>query len=149
MNNFSQTHKNTLRSKLQRLSKRVGIKEVDGVFDEILEQIAELGSVSCRLADDSSLCLEANGETVAVVKVDRAKSVLRVMCARLSVRCSEWANRPVSPYGEHVEFELPLNQLSCKVDFENTPDEHRFVISGDRARRTLPAGRKPKDTARK
>src|SRR5271169_2032372 len=118
MNNFSLVQKSALASKLHRLSKRADIKVVDGVFDEILKQITSGGSVSCTLADDSKLCLHANDETIAIVQVDRAKSVLRMMCARLAVRCSEWANRIVSPHGDHVEFELPVNKLLCEVDFE-------------------------------
>jgi hypothetical protein len=50
------------------------------------------------------------------------------MCARLSVRCSEWAQRAVSPYGDEVEFELPSNKKPCKVSFKNTPDIQRFEI---------------------
>jgi hypothetical protein len=127
----TQAQKKALVLKLHRLGERVDIKRVDGVFDEILKQIANLKSVACILTDASSLCLQAGDETVASVKVDRAKSVLRMMCARLSVRCSEWANREISPYGDHVEFVLPVSKLPCKVDFENTPDFQRFEIHGE------------------
>src|SRR5437879_237606 len=108
MGTLSRAQKTGLALKLQRLGKRVDIKLVDGVFDEILKQIPSLKTVSCTLVGDSSLCLHAGGKSVASVKVDRAKSVLRMMCARLSVRCAEWANREVSPYGDHVEFELAM-----------------------------------------
>jgi hypothetical protein len=125
---LTQTQKKALALKVQRLGERVDIKRVDGVLDEILKQIVNLKCVTCMLADDSSLCLQAGDETVATVKMDRAKSVLRMMCARLSVLCSKWAKREVSPYGDHVELVLPLSKLSCKVDFQNTPDVQRIGI---------------------
>jgi hypothetical protein len=128
MGTLSRAQKTVLALKLQRLGKRVDIKVVDGVFDEILKHIPTLKSVSCTLVGDSSLCLRAGGKPVASVKVGRARSVLRMMCARLSVRCSEWANREVSPHGDHVEFDLAVNELPCKVDFENTPDVQRFEL---------------------
>ena len=129
MGTLSLAQKKTLTAKLQRLNKRVDVKVVDAIFDELLKQIGDLKSVSCTLAhDDSTLCLQSQGELVAEVQLPRAKTILRVMCARLSVRCSEWAKREVSPYGDHIEFELPTSKLLHKVDFKNTPDEQRFEI---------------------
>jgi hypothetical protein len=139
MVNLFQAQKKALSSKLQRLGKRVDNKVVDGVFDEILKQIASLRSVSCTLADDSSLCLQVDDVPLVTVKVDRAKSVLRMMLARLSVRCSEWAGREVSPYGDHVELALPVNKLPCKVEFTNTPAVQRFEIKDNSAPQSLPS----------
>jgi hypothetical protein len=65
---------------------------------------------------------------VAEVKLPRAKSVLRLINARLAVRASNWAKKQVSPYGDHVEFAVPRSELLCKLDFENTPDVQRFEI---------------------
>jgi hypothetical protein len=130
MGTLSQTQGKALASKLQRLSKRVDIKVVDAIFDEILKQISDLKSVSCTLADDGSgLCLRSQDELVAQVESSHAKKVLRLMCARLAARSSEWAKREVSPYGDHVEFELPPNKQLFKVDFQNTPDVQRFEIT--------------------
>jgi hypothetical protein len=127
MGTLSQTQKLVL--KLQRLSKRVDIKVVDAIFDEILKQIGDLKSVSCSLADDgSTLCLQSQDDLVAKVELPRAKAILRLMCARLAVRSSDWSKKEVAPHGDHVEFELPKSKLPCKVDFENTPDVQRFEI---------------------
>jgi hypothetical protein len=126
---LSLTQKQALASKLQRLSKRVDAKVVDAIFDEILQQIGDLKGVSCTLADDDSrICLQSQDELVAKVELPRAKTILRLMCARLAVRSSNWAKREVSPHGDHVEFELAKSKLLCKVDFENTPDVQRFEI---------------------
>jgi hypothetical protein len=139
MGTLFQTQKKALAAKLQRLSKRVDVKVIDAVFDEILKQIGDLKSVSCTLADDdSSLRLKSEEDLLAEVELLRAKTILRVMCARLSVRCSEWVKREVSPYGAQIEFELPTSKLLCKVEFKNTPDVQRFEIKHELA--TLPNG---------
>jgi hypothetical protein len=129
MGTLSQTQKKALTSKLQRLRKRVDVEVVDAIFDEILKQIVDLKSVSCTLADDdSALCLRSPDELVAKVEMPHAKKILRLMCARLSVRCSEWAKKEVSPYGDHADFEFPNSKQLCRVQFENTPDLQRFEI---------------------
>jgi hypothetical protein len=123
-----------LERKLQRFSDHIDTEAMDSFLDEALEHLGELSSVSCALANESSLCLRCQGEILAQVTVPRARSVLRVILARLSTRCSEWAKRDVSPYGDDVEFELPSKKLQCRVHFENTPDvqclEFRHSIQG-------------------
>ena len=61
-------------------------------------------------------------------KLPRARTKLRMLCARLAVRCSDWANRDVSPYGDAVEFEFPPIRQLRKVSFKNTGDSQEFVI---------------------
>src|ERR1700687_3070161 len=126
------TRKQALATKLRRLSQRAHVEVMDVVFDEILAQIGILKNVSCTLAGESCLCLQSQDDLVAKVKLPRAKSVLRVLCARLSVRCAEWAKKDVSPYGDQVEFELPATNLACKVSFENSPTAQQFEISARR-----------------
>jgi hypothetical protein len=46
MSTVSETQKNALASKLNRLAKRVDTKVVDDIFDEILKQIGALKTVS-------------------------------------------------------------------------------------------------------
>jgi hypothetical protein len=130
MGTISAIQRQSLASKLQRLGERVDAETVDAVLDEILRQIGDLKSVVCALGDDESmLCLQSKGELVADVKLSRAKSILRLMNARLAVRASDWAKREVSPHGDRVEFAVPKSKLLCNSDFENTPDTQRFEIN--------------------
>jgi hypothetical protein len=124
MNDASRTRK-ALAAKLRKLAKELDAKAVDEVFDELLNQVHELACVSCTL-EDSSVCLRSSDRLLAKVKSPHAKGILRLMCARLSVRCSEWANRRVSPYGDSVELELPAKTLRCHISYENTPGLQRF-----------------------
>src|SRR5438445_2733070 len=116
MSTSSQTNKKSFASKLRRLSKRVDTKVVDDILDEILHQIAELKSVSCALAEEGSgLCLRSQDGSVAEVALPRAKTVLRLLCARLAVRSAEWAGREVSLYGDDGELQLPNLRRPCTV----------------------------------
>ena len=131
----SQAQKRKLHAKLRRLCKRVDTKVVDAVFDEIFWQLDKLKSVSCILTNATGLCLQSRNELVAEVNLPRAKTVLRLMCARLAVRMSEAAKREVSPYDDLVESEMPRARfelrgakLLCRVRFENTPDVQRIEI---------------------
>lgn len=119
----------TLTAKLRLLRKRAHVEVMDAFFDEVFSRLGELKSVSCNLADDSSICLQSHGEPGTQVKLPRTRSMLRMMCARLAVRCSEWAQKEVSPYGDDVEFEHPAIRKQCRVWFENTTDRQWFEIS--------------------
>jgi hypothetical protein len=126
---LSQTQKDELESKLQRFSDGVDVQKIDDVFDEIFAQLGAVKSISCTLSASSSLLIQADAAPLAEVCVPRAKNVLRLMCARLAVRCSEWAQREASPYHDSIEFERPDLRLSCRVRLENTPEVQRFEIA--------------------
>ncbi len=117
--------------KLKRLSKRVSIKSVDALFDEMLAQIPLLRKIVCTQSCDTCIVLNVGVDEVAKVDVDRARSVLRMMCARLAVRCSEWASKEVSPHGGHVEFLTPRSNLPCIVEFKNSPESQTIEISAN------------------
>jgi hypothetical protein len=131
-----------LESKLRFLGERVDTRLVDDVFDEILNQLGTLKSVSCTLSGDSSLLLRSHEKNLTKVALPRAKTILRLMCARLAVRAAEWAQKEVSPYGDSVTCEVPLLNRRCTVGFENTPAAQWFEITGERQSRQPPRRRK-------
>ena len=139
-----------LKSKLQRLSKRVDPDSVDQLLDEIFEQIASLNDVSCTLATATHLRLQSGEALLADVELPRARAVLRMLCARLAVRTSELAKRELSPYGDSVEFAPGVERI-CQVDFANSPDVQKFEIRSGRrvltARHTVGAQRSGAKTA--
>jgi len=129
MATLQEDQKIALKSTLQRLSERVDVKTIDDFFDIILSRLGDLKTVSCALSNGNRIAVQCRTELLAEVSLPRAKSVLRLMCARLAVRSAEWANREVSPYGDSIEFELPARQLQCRVVFQNTPDAQEIEIS--------------------
>ena len=128
MNTVSPVRSEALPSILQRLTKGVDTKVLDDLLDELLSRIGEFNEIAGTVDEAGDLCFQSHGEMVAQVHLPRAKSIFRVLLARLSVRCSEWANREISPYGDHIQFELPPNKLPCEVVFQNTTDAQRFEI---------------------
>jgi hypothetical protein len=79
---------------------------VDDVFDEAFRQLGSVDRVACSLLNESTLLLESDNGLRIEIPVRRAKGILRLMCARLAVRASEWARREVSPYGDSIVFDL-------------------------------------------
>lgn len=78
-----------------------GNHDVDGVrfIEELLLVAADVGEVKCSLAGDGRLCFQTPGQPACEVTLDRAKSKLRMLCARLSVLCNESDGPTVSLYG--------------------------------------------------
>ncbi len=102
---------------------------VDGVgfFDQFFDRIGKLDQyflsldrVRCTPAGNDALRFELAGQAALEVKLDRAKSKLRLLCARLAVLCSEPADREVSIYGGEgiIERGKPDPQQDSDDDFD-------------------------------
>jgi hypothetical protein len=109
---------------------------VDGVrfIDELLLVAAEVGEIQCSLAGDRELRFQTPDRPAWDVTLDRAKTKLRMLCARLGVLCNESGGPEVSLYGgEGVirkaapgrESERPSQWA---VRFMNTPDRQGLII---------------------
>jgi hypothetical protein len=102
---------------------------VDDVFDEAFRQLGSVDRVACSLLNESTLLLESDNGLRIEIPVRRAKGILRLMCARLAVRASEWARREVSPYGDSIVFDLVKSGLRCAICFPNTPDVQKLEMA--------------------
>ncbi|HEX3148437.1 MAG TPA: serine/threonine-protein kinase [Gemmataceae bacterium] len=142
-----QSRQKALVSKLKKLDREVDVQTVEDFLDEIFNEITEWRSVTCTLSGDSRLSLSAHRSTstqetipdrpspLVDVKVRRARTVLRLLCARLSTKCAAWTQQEVSPYGDKIDFVLPDKGVPCHVSFVNTPQSVHFEISDDPVRR--------------
>jgi hypothetical protein len=74
---------------------------VDGVefVDQLLLVAAEVGEIKCTIADEGGLRFQTPDQVAWTVTVDRARSKLRMVCARLAALCLEGGTRDVSIYG--------------------------------------------------
>src|SRR5437879_6094759 len=104
---------------IQCLVNGLNTQGIDDFLDRLFSLAGKLGNVTCSLLGDRIIRLQSHDVVLQAVEAPRAKSKLRMVCARLAVRCGEWCNRKVSPYGDTVEFELPRSKQFCKVEFEN------------------------------
>ncbi len=73
--------------------------EVVGFVDALLELASEVGSIGCRLENERALRFQIQEETEFDVVLIRAKTILRMACARLAVLCHESGDKDVSLYG--------------------------------------------------
>jgi hypothetical protein len=92
-----------LKEKMSDLVKRTlaDNHNVDGVkfVDQLLLVAAEVGEIKCTVADERGLRFQTPGQVAWTVKVKRARSKLRMLCARLAALCREGGTREVSIYG--------------------------------------------------
>jgi len=126
--------------------------------DELLLLTAEVGEIKCAFAGDRALRFETPQQPGCEVELERAKSKLRMCCARLAVLCNESGGQDVSIYGGEgiivkavLNGAAPRSQLAAlavgapatpsaapdrsapsperwAVRFKNTPSEQEFVI---------------------
>ena len=127
---------------LHGLADGIDTQKLDAFLDQAFELVGAVGTVVCTLMNDRVLRLQSRETILQELEMPLAKTKLRMLCARLAVRCSEWSHREVSPYGDVVDVEFPLTNQRCKVSFENTPASQKFVLednSTPRPSETAPA----------
>jgi hypothetical protein len=133
--------------------------KVEGVefIDHLLVVASQVPEIKCTLAGDRKLRFETQHQLLCEVQLDRAKTKLRMLCARLGVLCHEAGDKDVSLYGGQgtITKEVPmeftqnngslsepsarvttgtslaptLNSKAWRVRFKNTPSEQEFTIS--------------------
>src|SRR5437870_1849521 len=121
MNAITAEHQSKLASEVQRnLAGGVTPERVDSFLDTILGLAVELGRVTCTIVNEDTLQVKAGDTPLFETPISRAKTKLRMVCARLAVRGQAWAGHEVSPYGDVLELEEPRSKQLCKISFENT-----------------------------
>jgi hypothetical protein len=113
---------------LRLLADGLDTPKLDEFLDAMFDLATTWRSISCAVIDDRRIRVQADDAIIQEAEIERAKTKLRMACARLAVRCSEWLGRPVSPYGDTIEVEHPRIRRLCKVHFENTTDSQMFRI---------------------
>jgi DNA-binding transcriptional ArsR family regulator len=110
--------------------------DVVGFVDHLLSFASELGSLSCTLQGSRILKFGSRGRPLGEIELPQARTILRVLCARLSVLCREQTGQEVSPYGDEAEFGYVLTngkRFHLAVSFKNTTDDQEFIIQADPA----------------
>lgn len=110
------------------LSEGLDTPRMDDFLDQMFDLASQRGHAAISLLAGDLLRLESKNLILLDLEVPRAKTKLRMLCARLAVRCAAWANREFSPYGDTLEFEHPIIKRTCKVSFENTTGTQKFSI---------------------
>jgi hypothetical protein len=136
--------------------------KVEGVefVNHLLVLASDVGEIKCTLADGQKLRFETPDQLICEVHVDRAKTKLRMLCARLGVLCHEAGDKDVPLYGgegtikKEVPMELTQNNgplsgsdsrstagvslaplpvsKEWRVRFKNTPSQQEFIMTPDK-----------------
>src|SRR5262249_34931640 len=85
--------------------------KVDGVqfIEEVLMLASEVGEIRCSLTGEGKLRFQTPDETTWDIELNRAKTKLRMLCARLGVLCHESGDQDVSLFGGEgiIKKEVP------------------------------------------
>lgn len=118
--------------------------DITGFVDQLFQVAAETGTVACDFNGDKKLRFfvrptethlkglaprPAQTPPTCFVEHEAARSVLRMICARLGVICKERTALDISLYGDKavLDYEVP-DQKRWSVSFTNTPDRQEFLI---------------------
>jgi hypothetical protein len=112
---------------------------LDAFLDDLFDLAGVLGTITCEFSGASAIRLRSGDVPLYEANLLRAKTRVRMLCARLAIRCSEWSSREVSHYGDIVEVEVPRIKQRYDVRFENTTKSQEFTIEAIQASRPTDA----------
>ncbi len=119
--------------------------DITGFVDQLFHVAADTGTVACvfntgdkrlrffvRPMQISVMGLatrQVQAPPTCIVEHEAARTVLRMICARLGVICKERTAKDISPYGGQAIVDYAIqDQKRWSVSFTNTPDRQEFLI---------------------
>ena len=116
--------------------------DITGFVDQLFHVAAKTGAVACVFNGDNRLRFSAYSTqsrmmdpapgTMCIVEHEAARSVLRMICARLGVICKDCTAAGISPYGDKAVLDYDVNdQKRWSVSFTNTPERQEFLIEAE------------------
>lgn len=117
-----------LDEKLKTLKNGFDLQRADAFLDELFGLLSAGGHLVCAADDPKKIRVWSDGIVLGGSVIPLARSKMRSLCARLAIRCGEWAGLNISIYGDAVEFDHPNTNQRFKVWFVNRPGEIRIEI---------------------
>ncbi len=118
--------------------------DITGFVDQLFRVAAASGTVACVFDGDKKLRFFARPSRIPVkalapspaqlqatciVEHVVARTILRMICARLGVICKERTATEISPYGDKAVMEYDVqDHRRWSVTFTNTPERQEFLI---------------------
>src|SRR5690242_13771966 len=84
------------------LADGVDIDRIDRFLDLLFVLAAKTGSVTCAVVGQDAVRIQCHDATSGEFEMPRAMSKIRMVCARLALRCTEWCNRQINAYGDQA-----------------------------------------------
>jgi hypothetical protein len=138
------TFENKIRYLNERYLANVRVPDITGFVDQLFNVEAETGMVACTFHGDKTLRFFSRSKQspskgllplptqrvpTCLVEHDAARSVLRMICARLGVICKDRTTSETSPYGHQMLLDYDAqNRKRWSISFINTPDRQEFLI---------------------
>lgn len=127
---LQETRRQMLRLVREHLSKHRF--DILNAVNAILAFTTTMNPLGCKPAPrNGRLRFHTNDVRIVDVTIPRAVTMLRMMCARLSVVAGETTQTNVSPYGAAIEFPYDRGDGKAnmiKLDFANTPGKQEFDL---------------------
>jgi hypothetical protein len=105
--------------------------DITGFVDQLFHVAGERGALACVFDGEPRLLFSAPQPMHAtyIVEHELARTILRMICARLGVLCKERTGTDISPYGaKAVIVDDVQDRKRWKVTFTNTPQRQEFLI---------------------
>jgi len=118
--------------------------DIPGFVDQLFQVAAETGTVAGVFEGDQRLRFFVRptparvrgraptpvpAQPTCIVEHPAARSVLRMICARLGVLCKERTATDLSPYGDKVVMEYDIQDPGrWSISYTNTPERQEFFI---------------------
>jgi len=118
--------------------------DITAFVDQLFSVAAETGTVACVFNGDNRLQFfvlpmeprrkevtprPTQAPATCIVEHEAARSILRMICARLGVLCKERTTTDISPYGDKAVLDYDVQeQKRFSISFTNTPERQEFLI---------------------
>src|SRR5262245_19111659 len=84
------------------------VPTIVSLVDELLMSAVDFGSLRGILLSQHALGILTREKLLSEIRLPQAKSILRMMCARLAKVIQERSGQEFEPYGNDAEFETEL-----------------------------------------
>jgi len=98
---------------------------LDGFIGRLFSLSQDYDGIYLRI-ENQSVSIDSNNRVLHAIELPRAKSVFRLIGARLAVLCAEWTKTSVDPYGDDLTVHLPSEKHPFLVAFQNTT-AHQWI----------------------
>ncbi len=136
------TSETTIKDLTARYLGNLRSPDIMSFVEQLFQIAAENGSIAGGVHSEKELQfsfptpssqVQATQTTEALetclVEHELARTILRMICARLGVLCKEYSGSEFLPYGNQAILDYPIyNHTRWNLSFTNTPETQEFLI---------------------
>jgi hypothetical protein len=110
-----------------------------GFMEQLFSLAAESGTVVCDYHGEGVLRFSIGHKgmpggtanpSACFLNHQAAKSIVRMLCARLGAICQQQTGKPISFYGDSADIDYDVSgHRRWTISFINTPEQQKFAIA--------------------